>query len=81
LDQYSQNEKEFFELYHSGGILPTYTDKYGKWLTAISPLKDGGGNVIGIVEVDERYDDFLDVIDGVLYRKIRFFDIFSGIQI
>jgi serine phosphatase RsbU (regulator of sigma subunit) len=50
--------------------LPQYRDEYGTWLTAISPIRDDEGVVVAIVEVDERYDDFIDVIDGELYGKI-----------
>ena len=70
LDKYAQNQEAFFKNYQTGGMLPEYRDEYGTWLTAISPIKDSTGKVIAIVEVDERYDDFIDVIDGELYSKI-----------
>ncbi len=70
LEQYPQNQKDFTEHYYTGGILKPYSDTYGKWLSAVSPIKDSRGNVVAIVEVDEKYDDFLDVIDEALYHKI-----------
>ena len=70
LDIYSQNHEAFLKEYYIGGMLPQYRDEYGTWLTAISPIRDGTGKVVAIVEVDERYDDFIDVIDGELYGKI-----------
>lgn len=66
----TQNKETFFKLYKTGGIIPTYSDKFGTWLSAISPIKNSKGEVVAILEVDERYDDFLDVIDSVLMRKI-----------
>ena len=69
-DKYSQNEEQFLKFYKTGGMLPEYQDEYGTWLTALCPIKDSTGAVVGIIEVDERYDDFLDVIDKELYGKI-----------
>lgn len=70
LDKYSQNQEAFFKVYKTGGMIPEYSDEYGTWLTALCPIKDSTGAVVGIIEVDERYDDFLDVIDKELYGKI-----------
>lgn len=70
LEKYSQNQAAFLKNYFKGGTIPQYKDKYGTWLTAISPIKDSNNKIVGIVEVDEQYDDFLDVIDKELYRKI-----------
>ncbi len=70
LDEYYQNKEQFLKLYKTGGKLPVYSDEYGTWLTAICPIKNSSGNVVAIVEVDEKYGDFLDVIDGDLYKKI-----------
>jgi serine phosphatase RsbU (regulator of sigma subunit) len=70
LDLYSQNHEAFLKDYQVGGVLPQYKDEYGTWLTAISPIRNDEGVVVAIVEVDERYDDFIDVIDEELYSKI-----------
>lgn len=70
LDLYSQNQEAFLKNYQTGGMLPEYKDEFGTWLTAISPIKNSDGKVVAILEVDERYNDFLDVIDGELYGKI-----------
>ncbi len=72
LDKYNENQEAFLKNYQTGGTLPIYQDKYGTWLTAICPIKDSIGKVVAIVEVDERYDDFFDVIDGEMYGKIAF---------
>ena len=70
LDEYSQNQASFLKYYQTGGKLPKYSDEYDTWLSAISPIKNSSGKVVAIVEVDERYDDFMDIIDDALYRKI-----------
>ena len=68
--KYSQNQEAFLKFYQTGGMLPIYNDIYGTWLTAISPIKNSAGKVIAILEVDDLYNDFLDVIDGEIYGKI-----------
>ncbi|MBS1652461.1 MAG: SpoIIE family protein phosphatase [Bacteroidetes bacterium] len=58
-DPYIQYHKEFLDDYEKGNIIHQYTDEYGTWLTAFSPIKDKNGKVTGIVEVDDRFDVFI----------------------
>jgi len=70
LDPYKSTEASFINLYQKGGVLPIYHDEYGTWLSAINPIKDSEGNVVAVVEVDERFDDFIDVISGDLLKEL-----------
>ena len=70
LDPYKSTDSSFYHLYETGGMLPIYHDEYGTWLSAINPIKDRSGKVIAVVEVDERYDDFVDVISGDLLKEL-----------
>jgi serine phosphatase RsbU (regulator of sigma subunit) len=72
LDPYKSTDSSFYNLYEEGGILPIYHDEYGTWLSAINPIKDSSGKVVAVVEVDERYDDFIDVISGDLLKELAF---------
>ncbi len=58
-DPYIQFHKEFLDDYEKGNVIHQYTDEYGTWLSAFSPIKDSKGNVTGIVEVDESFDTFI----------------------
>lgn len=58
-DPYIEFHKEFSEHYQTGDVICKYTDEYGTWLTAFSPIRDKKGEVVGIVEVDERFDLFI----------------------
>ncbi|MBI2270069.1 MAG: SpoIIE family protein phosphatase [Bacteroidetes bacterium] len=70
LDPYEQFHKKFYDDYTKGGTIEAYTDEYGTWLTAFSPIKNKNNVVVGILEVDEKYDDFLHVADVKLYRNM-----------
>ena len=69
-DKYTAKNEYFLKHYNEGGMIPEYSDAYGTWLTAMAPIKNSKGEVVGIIEVDEHYNDFLDVIDEVLLHKI-----------
>jgi serine phosphatase RsbU (regulator of sigma subunit) len=70
LDPYTQFHKTFYDHYKTGGTIGVYTDEYGTWLTAFAPIKNKKNAVFGIIEVDEKYDDFLHVADKKLYQHI-----------
>lgn len=70
LDPYTQYHKTFFDNYTKGGTIGVYTDEYGTWLTAFAPIKNKNRTVVGIIEVDQKYDDFLHVADKKLYQHI-----------
>jgi serine phosphatase RsbU (regulator of sigma subunit) len=70
LDEYIQHNVDFKTKYEQGGVLPEYTDEYGTWLTAFRPIKNKLGKVVALLEVDERYDDFLHIADRELYTNI-----------
>ncbi|MEQ1734356.1 MAG: SpoIIE family protein phosphatase [Bacteroidia bacterium] len=79
LDEYTQNKEKFLNIYQQGGTLPEYTDEYGTWLTALRPIKNKQGKVIALLEVDERYDDFLHIADKELYKNIAVMLVIFGI--
>jgi putative nucleotidyltransferase with HDIG domain len=37
----------------------TYRDEYGTWLSAFAPVKNASGDVVAVLEVDRRVDDYL----------------------
>lgn len=58
-DPYASYHKEFLDFYKTGDVIHQYSDEYGAWLTSFSPIHDSKGNVTGIVEVDESFDEFI----------------------
>ncbi|MGL5888780.1 MAG: PP2C family protein-serine/threonine phosphatase [Bacteroidia bacterium] len=55
--------KEFHEQhladYTKGGVVPTYKDENGTWLSAFVPLRNSRGKQIGIIQADSRFDSFI----------------------
>ncbi len=69
---YDTHPKELDENYETGGVIPRFEDAHGTWLSAVSPITNAEGRVIGVVEVDLPFDDFFAVAQGKLWRNILF---------
>lgn len=44
---------------------PMYEDKYGSWLSGFAPIYDDEKNVVGVVQVDQRFEDVLSRISEI----------------
>ncbi len=47
------------ENYQSGGEIDVYQDKHGYWLSAFAPIKNSQGEVVAVVQVDSKFNEFL----------------------
>jgi signal transduction histidine kinase len=56
------------ENYKVGGLIPAYTDEFGMWISAFSPIKDRQGNTVAVVMVDEKLDIFLSSVRSELMK-------------
>ena len=56
---YPEFPEEFHDLYHNGGQLEEYETIKGKWLSVISPIRTPDGRVIGALEMDMPFNEFL----------------------
>lgn len=45
-----------------GGTLPPYLDENGHWLSAVHPIKNSKGKVVGIVEADVNFRYFINMV-------------------
>jgi serine phosphatase RsbU (regulator of sigma subunit) len=45
--------------YEKGGTIPPYEDENGTWLSSFSTIKDHKGKVVGIVQVDVKFNTFI----------------------
>ncbi|MEM1319592.1 MAG: ATP-binding protein [Bacteroidota bacterium] len=56
------------EKYEEGGQMGQYKSQQGNWLSAFMPLKNSQGNVVGVIEVDEKLAHFNASAKQDLYR-------------
>ncbi|MFA3782017.1 ATP-binding protein [Melioribacteraceae bacterium 4301-Me] len=42
-----------------------YYDKYGSWLSGLAPIMDKNNNVVGVVKVDQKYEQIQSIIDNI----------------
>lgn len=45
-----------------GGTLPPYLDENGHWLSAVHPIKNSKGKIVGIVEADVNFRYFINMV-------------------
>jgi signal transduction histidine kinase len=56
---YNSAPKILMEKHYEGAMIPMYKDEFGTWLSAFSIIKNKSGQVVGLVQADEKFDDFL----------------------
>ncbi|MEO6303096.1 MAG: SpoIIE family protein phosphatase, partial [Bacteroidia bacterium] len=69
-DPYIEYNKTFMDNYSKGDVIEQYTDEFGTWLTAFTPILNDKGQAAGIIEVDMRFDDFIAEANIQLYRNL-----------
>lgn len=57
--EYEHFPSELSEFYTEGGVVDVYEDGSGYWLSAFAPIRNSEGKVIAVVQVDNRFDEFL----------------------
>ncbi|MEH0156545.1 SpoIIE family protein phosphatase [Limibacter armeniacum] len=66
--------KEFPEIllkdYDNGGQISKYSSENGTWISAFAPLKNSRGETVAVVEVDERFDAFMESALHLLIEEI-----------
>ena len=50
---------------HKCEYSPMYIDRYGNWLSGFAPIFDPDKKVIGVVQVDQRFEQVIDRIDEI----------------
>ncbi|MGB0523068.1 MAG: adenylate/guanylate cyclase domain-containing protein [Flammeovirgaceae bacterium] len=56
--EYSSFNQRLLQNYEVGGVIEPYEDDHGYWMSAFTPIKDGNGHVVGVIQVDNRFEDF-----------------------
>lgn len=56
---YENFPQELDTYFEQGGKVDVYEDDSGYWLSAFAPIKNSEGKVVAVVQVDNRFDEFL----------------------
>lgn len=57
--EYESFPQELATSFQEGGVVDVYQDGSGYWLSAFAPIRNSKGDVIAVVQVDNRFDEFL----------------------
>ena len=68
--EYSHYPPILKEKYHKGGTIDVYKDENGHWISAFAPIKNSSGKTIAIVQVDRRFDEFLEETRLEIFKNI-----------
>lgn len=56
---YLIHPEELLEKFEMGGAFADYKSENGHWLSAFAPILNSKGKVVAVVEVDQRFDNFI----------------------
>lgn len=59
---YSHYPEELIKHYENGSLINLYKDEHGTWISAFAPIKTKSGTVVGVVQVDQQFDEFLAIV-------------------
>jgi len=67
--QYERFPKILLDNYDIGGTILPYEDENGTWLSAFAPIMDAADKSVGLLQVDERFDNFIAAANAAILRK------------
>ena len=76
---YVSYPKELLETYYSGGTLLDYEDENGTWISSWTPIKNKNGKVVGVVQADYPFNDFIINANKILLKEFAISLIFLAL--
>lgn len=73
---YDTYPQELVDNYTTGGYIEPYHDEHGYWISAFHPIFDRYGDVVGIVQVDERFDSFIAQVRKRVWMQVGITSLF-----
>lgn len=67
---YRDYPQKLLDQYDVGGKLSMYTDSNGTWLSAFHPIKNHKLETVGILQVDEQFDEFIETANQSALRNV-----------
>ncbi|MBL4624415.1 MAG: SpoIIE family protein phosphatase, partial [Flavobacteriales bacterium] len=59
--QWLNFKPEHVASYHVGSSIHPYEDEHGTWLSAFSPILNSESTVVGVIQVDQEFDPFIEM--------------------
>jgi serine phosphatase RsbU (regulator of sigma subunit) len=59
-----------YKNFENGGMLGEFKSENGTWLSAFAPIRNSLGQVVAVVHVDQRFDDFINMASSQLLEDI-----------
>ncbi len=75
---YNSAPKELMEKHYGGAMIPMYKDEFGAWLSAFAAIKNKKGQVVGLVQADEKFDDFIQRARQNVFKNLFLSLLFFG---
>lgn len=76
---YNSAPTELMEKHYEGAMIPMYKDEFGSWLSAFAAIKNKQGQVVGLVQADEKFDDFIQKARINVFKNLLFSCLVFGV--
>jgi signal transduction histidine kinase len=67
---YTSAPKLLMEKHYEGAMIPEYEDENGVWLSAFAAVRNKKGEVVALVQADEKFDEFITKARANVWRNI-----------
>ncbi len=67
---YHSAPAELIEKHTAGAMIPRYEDEFGMWLSAFASVKNRRGEVVAVVQADQKFDEFLQAARGNILKNL-----------
>jgi signal transduction histidine kinase len=58
------------EKHAEGAMIPRYRDEFGTWLSAFAAVRNSQGQMVALVQADQKFDDFLEQARADVWRNL-----------
>jgi len=58
------------ERHAEGAMIPRYEDEFGMWLSAFAAIRNSKGEMAGLVQVDQKFDEFMEHAWTNVFRNL-----------
>lgn len=67
---YTSAPLALMEKHYEGAMIPMYKDEFGTWLSAFASVKNSKGEVVALVQADEKFDEFINKVQKGIWQEI-----------